>query len=218
MFIYGSKKKPLCSWCWYISASVGRAGRNYRKGKYNNLSLEAEANNFITISIETPEKRSLPALLIPNLRAALLKLDRLAAAGDSVKKALKAENDLMSLFVEIGTAAKEKKTALILFIDEIQYIEEEHFASLILALHRCTQKQLPVTIIGAGLPQLVGQAGRAKSYAERLFEFSEIGPLSKKASIDALVLPAKKENVEFEDRALEEILEKTKGYPYFLQE
>jgi len=217
----------------------------------NHLSLEAESNNFITVSIETPEKRSLPALLIPNLRAALLKLDRLAAAGDSAKKALKAlggfvgamklkyddvefgfdlgslpgvadsgnlENDLVSLFVEIGVAAKEKKTALVLFIDEVQYIAEEQFASLIMALHRCTQKQLPVTIIGAGLPQLVGQAGRAKSYAERLFEYPEVGPLSKKASTEALVLPAKKENVDFEEGALIEILEKTKGYPYFLQE
>lgn len=217
----------------------------------NHLSIEAEANNFVTVSIETPEKRSLPALLIPNLRTALLKLDRFAAAGDSAKKALKAlggfvgamklkyadvefgfdlgsepgiadsgdlENDLVSLFVEIGIAAKEKKTALILFIDEVQYVEEEQFASLIMALHRCTQKQLPVTIIGAGLPQLVGQAGRAKSYAERLFEYPEVGPLSPKASKDALVLPAKKENVEFDESALEEVLEKTKGYPYFLQE
>ena len=190
-------------------------------------------------------------MLIPNLRAALLKLDRLAAAGDSAKKALKAlgsfvgamklkyddvefvfdlgslpgvadsvnlENDLVSLFVEIGVAAKEKKTALVLFIDEVQYIEEEQFGSLIMALHRCTQKQLPVTIVGAGLPQLVGQAGRAKSYAERLFEYPKIGPLTQQASKDALVLPAKKENVEFEDGALEEVLEKTKGYPYFLQE
>ena len=217
----------------------------------NHLSVEAEAKNFITVSIETPEKRSLPALLIPNLRAALLKLDRMASAGDLAKKALKVlggfvgamklkyediefgidlgsepgvadsgdlESDLISLFVEIGLAAKEKKTALILFVDEVHYINEEQFASLIMALHKCTQKQLPVTIVGAGLPQLVGQAGRAKSYAERLFEYPEIGPLSNSASKDALVLPAKKENVEFESSALEEILDKTKGYPYFLQE
>lgn len=217
----------------------------------NHLSIEAEAENFITVSIEIPEKRSLPALLIPNFRAALLKLDRMAAAGDLAKKALKVlggfvgamklkyediefgldlgsepgtadsgdfENDLISLFVEIGQAAKEKKTALVLFIDEVQYIDGEQFASLIMALHKCTQKQLPVTMVGAGLPQLVGQAGRAKSYAERLFEYPEIGPLSTGASKEALVVPARKENVEFEDTALDEILNKTKGYPYFLQE
>ena len=87
-----------------------------------------------------------------------------------------------------------------------------------MALHKCTQKQLPVTVVGAGLPQLVGQAGRAKSYAERLFEYPEIGPLAEAAAKQALVLPAEKLNVKYEQNALNEILEQTKGYPYFLQE
>jgi hypothetical protein len=85
---------------------------------------------------------------------------------------------------EKDCAAREKRTALIIFIDEIQYIEESQFAALIMALHKCTQKQLPVTMVGAGLPQLVGQAGRAKSYAERLFEYPEIGPLAESAAKD----------------------------------
>lgn len=87
-----------------------------------------------------------------------------------------------------------------------------------MALHKCTQKQLPLTIVGAGLPQLIGQAGRAKSYAERLFEYPEIGPLLKQPAQDALVKPASKLGVDYEDGALNEILEQTKGYPYFLQE
>ena len=217
----------------------------------NFLALEAEAKGFAIIQIETPEKRSLPALLIPSLRSVLLKLDKLSAAGDKGKKALKAlggfvkamklkfndiefgldlgsepgladsgdlESDLIDLFVELGLAAKAKKTALILFIDEIQYIEEKQFAALIMALHRCTQKQLPVTVVGAGLPQLVGQAGRAKSYAERLFMYPSIGPLSSDAAKKALTIPAEKMNVFYEEEALKEILERTQGYPYFLQE
>jgi hypothetical protein len=92
------------------------------------------------------------------------------------------ESDLIGLFVELRLAAKEKKTALVLFIDEVQYIEETQFAALIMALHKCSQKQLPITLVGAGLPQLVGQAGRAKSYTERLFEYPEIGPLSELAA------------------------------------
>ncbi len=105
-----------------------------------------------------------------------------------------------------------------LFIDELQYVEEDQFASLITALHKCAQYQLPVALIGAGLPQLVGRAGRAKSYAERLFEYPEIGPLPESEAKKALVAPAEKENVKFEDGALVEILAQTKGYPYFLQE
>lgn len=217
----------------------------------NHLSLEAEAKQFAVISIETPEKRSLPALLIPSLRSALLKLDRMSTASEISKKAMRAlggfvsvmklkyqdiefgldlgtepgvadsgdlENDLIDLFVELGKVARENKTALILFIDEVQYIAESEFAALIMALHKCTQKQLPLALIGAGLPQLVGQAGRAKSYAERLFQYPEIGPLTDDAAKIALTIPALKNNVHYEPEALEEILNQTKGYPYFLQE
>lgn len=217
----------------------------------NFLALEAEAKGLATVQIETPEKRSLPAILIPSLRSALLKLDKLNAANELGKKALRTlggfvramklkykdiefgldlgsepgladsgdlENDLIDLLVEIGNAAKAKKTALILFIDEIQYIEEKQFAALIMALHRCTQKQLPVAVVGAGLPQLIGQAGRAKSYAERLFIYPSIGPLTPEAARKALTVPAEKMHVYYEENALKEILERTQGYPYFLQE
>jgi len=215
------------------------------------MGLHAEANGFITVSIETPEKRSLPALLIPSLRTALLKLDLIATASDVGKKALRVlggfvnamkvkyqdiefgvdlgkelgiadsgdlESDLTALFLEIGRAARAKKTALVLFIDEIQYIDEAQFAALIMALHKCTQNQLPVALVGAGLPQLVGQAGRAKSYAERLFEYPEVGPLSKQAARQALEAPAIKLRVEFEPKAIDEIIAQTECYPYFLQE
>lgn len=215
------------------------------------LAQNAEAEGFAVVSIETPEKRSLPALITPALRATLLKLDRMAAAGTLAKRALHVlggfvgamkvkygdlefgvdlgsepgvadsgdlEHDLIGLFEAVGSAAKEKKTALVFFIDEIQYIEEEQFAALIMALHKCAQKQLPVTLIGAGLPQLVGQAGRAKSYAERLFEYPEIGPLSEGAAREALESPATKLNVKFEKEALSKILAQTRSYPYFLQE
>ena len=215
------------------------------------LSKEAEANGFAVISIEVPEKRSLPALLIPSIRSALLKLDKKVAAGALGKRALRVlggfvsamkikyediefgldlgnepgiadsgelEQDLKDLFLEVGAAAKERGTALALFIDEIQYIEEEQFAALIMALHKCAQLQQPVILIGAGLPQLVGQAGRAKSYAERLFEYPEIGPLTDSAAREALEEPALDLNVKYNPDALKEILNQTQCYPYFLQE
>lgn len=128
------------------------------------------------------------------------------------------EYDLTDMFRVIGLAAKKKQIAIALFIDEIQYLKEEEFASLIVALHKCNQEQLPITIIGAGLPQLVGQAGRAKSYAERLFEYPEIGQLSADAAKQAIVLPAKRHDVLYQESAVDEILAQTQSYPYFLQE
>src|SRR4029077_18500180 len=88
------------------------------------------------------------------------------------------EHDLTALFEAVGAAAQRAGTALVLFIDELQYVREAELAVLITALHRCAQRRLPVMLLGAGLPALRGQMGNAKSYAERLFEFPEIGPLS----------------------------------------
>ena len=128
------------------------------------------------------------------------------------------ENDLADLLQAAGEAAQERDTALIIFIDELQYVKIPELAALITALHRSNQNRLPVALIAAGLPQLVGSAGRAKSYAERLFEFVEIGKLDASAARDALLKPAAREQVEYETKAIDEILEQTQGYPYFLQE
>lgn len=128
------------------------------------------------------------------------------------------ESDLADLLEQVGLAARERKTAVALFLDELQYVPETQFAALITALHRCAQRQLPVTLVGAGLPQLIGLSGKAKSYAERLFEFSPIGPLTVEAAVEALVAPARKLNVEYTSEALSEIIAQTQCYPYFLQE
>lgn len=126
--------------------------------------------------------------------------------------------DLPELLQAVGTAAKDKKTAVIIFIDELQYVPEEQLAALISALHHCAQIQLPVVLVGAGLPQLVGNVGRAKSYAERLFDFPEIGALTHQAASEALQKPVSVHGISFTDDAIEEIVKQTKGYPYFLQE
>ena len=128
------------------------------------------------------------------------------------------EGDLTALLEQVGMAAREAKTVLVIFIDELQYVPEAQMAALVSALHRCAQSQLPVTVVGAGLPQLRGRMGEAKSYAERLFDFSDIGPLGKADATDAIVNPAAKEGVHVRDDAVDLIVAKTKGYPYFLQE
>jgi len=128
------------------------------------------------------------------------------------------EGDLTALLEQVGIAARAAQTVLVIFIDELQYVEENQMAALISALHRCSQGQLPVTVVGAGLPQLRGRMGEAKSYAERLFTFVEIGPLADTYAKDALVKPAEHEGVELQRDAVDLIVAKTQGYPYFLQE
>jgi hypothetical protein len=128
------------------------------------------------------------------------------------------EADLTTLLEEVGLAARHAQTAVVLFLDELQYLDKDQFAALISALHRCAQSKLPLTVVGAGLPQLRGLAGNAKSYAERLFDFPTLGPLNAPEAELAIVKPAKNEGVDFSPEAIAEIVSATRGYPYFLQE
>jgi hypothetical protein len=128
------------------------------------------------------------------------------------------ENDLTALLEQVGIAAQKAGTVVVLFVDEIQYLESAQFAALISALHRCAQSKLPLTLVGAGLPQVRGLAGNAKSYAERLFDYPEIGPLSAVDAERAIRLPAWALGVNFADDAVAEIIAATRCYPYFLQE
>ena len=128
------------------------------------------------------------------------------------------DTDLTDLLLTLGRAAGERATVIVLFIDELQYVPEGQLASLIAALHNAGQEQLPVTMVAAGLPQLVGRAGDAKSYAERLFEFASVDRLDDDNARNALTVPASREGVVFQPDAISEILSRTGGYPYFLQE
>lgn len=212
---------------------------------------DAEAGGIQTLRIEAPEGRSLPALLAPQLRQALLRLSRVAKAKQTAERALRAlagfakalkvkyedievgldlepeagladngdlEHDLQALLETVGVAAQDAGTALVMFVDELQYVKEDELAALITALHRCAQRRLPVALVGAGLPQLRGRMGKAKSYSERLFEFPEVGPLHADAAALAIEKPAREMGVAFEPEAIAMIVSETKGYPYFLQE
>ncbi len=215
------------------------------------IRQDAESRGCSCVWVEAPEERSLPALLLPPLRAALIRLSAGEAAKARLEKAMIAlssfanamkvryqdfelamdyqpqkgvadsgdlENDLSELLEKVGEAALERGTAIVMFIDELQYLEEEHLAALITALHRISQAQLPVTLVAAGLPQLLGQTGRAKSYAERLFEFIHIDSLDEKSAREAICVPAERARVLYDTGAVNEILKQTKCYPYFLQE
>jgi tetratricopeptide (TPR) repeat protein len=211
----------------------------------------AEQAGLHTLRMEVPENRSLPAVLAPQLRQALLRLSRHEKARARAQRALRAlagfvkalklkysdievgidlepepgladngdlEQDMQALLETAGEAAKQADTALALFIDELQYVPEDELAALITALHRTAQKSLPVVLVGAGLPQLRGRMGRAKSYSERLFDFPRIGELDPEAARNAIAEPVIEQGVAIDRAALDRIVEVTRGYPYFVQE
>jgi hypothetical protein len=128
------------------------------------------------------------------------------------------ESDLSLLLEAIAEAAADRKTAIAIIIDELQYLPENELGALIMAIHKIAQKRLPLALVGAGLPQLVGITGKAKSYAERLFDFPKIGPLEEADAVAALVVPTKEQDVIITEDALKELIKQTQGYPYFLQE
>jgi hypothetical protein len=128
------------------------------------------------------------------------------------------ENDLPELFVRVGEAAKAAGKAWTLLIDEVQYLRSADLAALIVSLHKISQKDLPVLFFGAGLPQVAALSGDAKSYAERLFHYPAVGALQDEDAKSAVKQPIEAEGERITDDALGEILKKTKGYPYFIQE
>ena len=128
------------------------------------------------------------------------------------------ELDLVALFETLGAAASASDTALFVILDELQYVPQAELAALCAALHRTAQRRLPLLLAGAGLPQLRAQIAEAKTYAERLFEFREVGPLDERASADAVAKPIRAQQADVTPEALARIVAKTRGYPYFLQE
>ncbi|MEK7756145.1 MAG: ATP-binding protein, partial [Planctomycetota bacterium] len=217
----------------------------------NEIERLAKADGYRTIVVEAHEDKPLGPLLVPYLRSLLFELDRIAGAGDKVKRGLRVlrsflgalqvtynditvgldvdpekgsadsgdlEIDLPNLFVAIAEAAEDRKCAVAVFIDEVQYFDQKELGALIMAMHKLQQRRLPLVLFGAGLPILAGLAGESKSYAERLFSFPDVGALSEKDSAKALREPAQASGVVFQARALKEVFRLTKGYPYFLQE
>lgn len=215
------------------------------------MRQNAESMRIPTVQIEAPENRSLPSILLPALRATIIKssygeaakakfrdlLGTLAAFAkafrlkyadiefaidvaptEGIADSGDLETDLTTLFRLLGKIAREQKTVVAIYVDEIQYVAERELAALIAAIHSVSQDQLPVIMFSAGLPQTLEQMGKAKSYVERLFEFQQLGSLDRESATKALEIPAAELGVKYEPAAIEHILNETKCYPYFLQE
>ena len=217
----------------------------------NEMERMAQGDGYRTILVEAHENKSLAVLLVPHLRRLLFDLDRIAGAGNKVRRGIAVlksfiggikvtmgdvefgldiepeqgaadsgdlEVDLPDLFTAVAEAADERGTAVAILIDEIQYFSSPELSALIMAMHKMQQRRLPLVLIGAGLPILPGLAGESKSYAERLFNFPDVGPLTEPDAAKALRNPIEDAGESIDPAALHEISRLTKGYPYFLQE
>ncbi len=197
--------------------------------------------------IEASESGDFKRLLVTRLRSVLLELDQ-GPVSRAVKRALGIlksftytlpdgtsisldvdavigsadsgvlSEDMSDLLTAVGEAARDRDSGVLIAIDEVQYLDAPELAAIISAIHRTVQLSLPIVLVGAGLPQLPGLAGTAKSYAERLFDFPRIGSLEAKDARTVLLQPAAEQNVTFAEDALDELVSITHGYPYFLQE
>ncbi len=211
----------------------------------NEFEQRAESKGCQTSLFEIDPDKTLAAQLAPQLQRVLLRLDRLKRAGHELQNAfglLRAFGsafkvqlgdvefglsqqsvtgdlsiDLTDLFVAIGEAAEKRNSAVVILIDEVQYLDKGDLGAMIMALHKVSQRQLPLIMIGAGLPQLARLAGDAKSYAERLFEYPAIGPLDEESARRALSAPAEREGVSYDRAALDYVVQETGRYPFFLQ-
>ena len=243
-----------------IRTKIGRSSKNILMfglpgmGKtvlLDKIREDAKAEGIYTLQIEALEDRSLPFILVPQLRHTIQEISHTEAARQLAESALRVlagfasafkvnyqdikvgldfdpdsdlanhgdlEEDMQNLLEVVGEAAKAAQSCVALFVDELEYTTENELAALITALHRTSQRGLPVTLVGMGLPLLRGRVGKAKPYAERLFEFPEIGLLSPEDAKRAIAKPAKDEGVEIEPSALDAIVSKTHCYPYSLQE
>jgi hypothetical protein len=214
----------------------------------NRLAQLAEDMGSIVVPLEAPEGQRLAAFLAPALKSVLLRLSRVAQARELAQRGLGAlrgfasafkvsigeielsispepiadsgnlEIDLPELMGSVGRAAQAANTSVVILLDEVQYLSEEDLRGLIVAMHRIAQRGWPVILFGAGLPQVAALAGEAKSYAERLFDYPEVGLLPPAAARSALLDPIVEEGESISEDALNRILSITEGYPYFLQE
>ncbi len=213
----------------------------------NEFGKTARTHGYYHEHIEVDESVDFPSVLAFTVRRLLLRFSAAQRMGERIQRALgvlKAfsvqwpngptfsadvhsvlgpadsgdlATDLAGLLCELGEAAQAIGVGVFLTIDQIQYLARPELSALMVSLHRATQLGLPVVVAGAGLPSLPALLGDAKSYAERMFDFAEIGSLSPTESAEAILRPAAQEGVLWQPAAVDFVVDLTRGYPYFLQ-
>lgn len=210
----------------------------------NAFEDQAESEGFLSYYHELTPESSLIGEITRDVQSALARLKLSARARKGVREALAhlgtikvtgpegielsfemgradegtISRDLSELFLQLGAAAKEKGSGVAFLLDEVQFAEETQYRALITALHRATQKSMPITLAAAGLPQIPQLTGEARSYAERLFTFPVIANLTEADARAAFAGPAQRHDVEYTPEAVSLALDWTGGYPFYLQQ
>lgn len=210
----------------------------------NAFEDRAEADGFLSFYHELTPDSSLVTEITRDAQAALARLKLSARAVKAVRDGLEhlgtirvvgpegielavdlrradegaIAGDLSQLFLQLGAAAASKGSGVVFLLDEVQFAAEVEFRAVISALHRATQKNVPITLAAAGLPQIPRLTGEARSYAERLFSFPVIASLPDADARTALVEPARQQGVEYTDEAVAQALGWTAGYPFYIQQ
>jgi hypothetical protein len=219
-------------------------GKTVLLNRFEDLAEEAE---WFSDFYEVPRDAELPAAMARMARRALLNIslkERMRSRVDKALGVLKAftvtvggvelnidvdaargsadsgdlAEDLRDLLIEVGRVAHQAGTGVLFLFDEVQFVRKPHYEALVIALHRLSQKRLPLAVVGAGLPLLPRLTGEAKSYSGRMFDYSSIGRLTPEDAEEALRRPARERGVEYADDALERLMDLTGRYPYFIQE
>jgi hypothetical protein len=210
----------------------------------NAFEDRAESEGFLTYYHEMTPDSSLVGEITRDAQAAMARLKLNACATKALREALAhlgtikvvgpegielsvdlrsadegtIARDLSELLLQLGRVAAEKSTGVVFLLDEVQFVKEVEYRSVITALHRATQKNVPITLAAAGLPQIPRLTGEARSYAERLFSFPVISSLSANDATSALVEPARQQHVEYDPEAIDLALAWTGGYPFYIQQ
>jgi hypothetical protein len=127
------------------------------------------------------------------------------------------ETDLTELLVALGEGAQDEGVGAALLIDELHEVPPDQLSALVGAAHRVNQERLPVVVGGAGLPPVGRVLSEARSYAERLFSIRPVGALADEDTRRAFTTPAEDLGVAFTAGAIDQLVELSGGYPFFIQ-
>jgi hypothetical protein len=211
------------------------------------IRKEAERAGHHTVMVEAHDRRPLPALLAPALQEVLTRFNKVAKAKALALKAMTflhlfastftiqvgdaelglgaralmtgdLEQDLPTLFQAVGEAARAAGQTVIGLIDEMQSLNRIELSALIIAMHKVAQEGLPIVLIGAALPHIRAAAGESNAFTERQFQYIDIGALNSDDAWWAVRRPVEANGATISNAALREILRRTGGYPYFIQQ
>ena len=132
------------------------------------------------------------------------------------------DDDLREALTHIAElCVKSEYKGLVLRYDEFHVVRERAGAPTLSALLTATsavqQHSLPFMLMLCGLPPVVDNLSRSKSYSERMFATLELGNLRPPEDRAAFMDPAVRNGRRYADDVVDAVMTDTGGYPFFIQ-